>query len=199
MSDPNEIRSNIEQTRYELSEDVDALADKVTPSKIAHRQTEKVKGAFAGMKDKVMGVASDVEDHAKSAMHHAGDSMSDMGDDLAAAPHKAAATAKGNPLAVGLIALGVGWLVSSLIPATQPEKRAANKAKDAAAPMMSDLKAEAKDVAKETADDLREPAKEAVNAVKDTATDAAETVKEEGANAASNLKDDANDAKHSLQ
>ena len=35
MSDsPDEIRANIERTRSELGSDVDALADKVNPSKI---------------------------------------------------------------------------------------------------------------------------------------------------------------------
>lgn len=36
--DPDAIRAEIENTRRSLSGDVDALADKVTPSKIADRQ-----------------------------------------------------------------------------------------------------------------------------------------------------------------
>ncbi|TFD05905.1 DUF3618 domain-containing protein [Cryobacterium sp. TMT1-2-2] len=43
---PDQIRSDIERTRRELGGDVDALADKVTPSKIIQRQTDKVKSAF---------------------------------------------------------------------------------------------------------------------------------------------------------
>ena len=44
MSDsPDAIRADIEQTRRELGSDVDALADKVSPSKIVDRQTDKVK------------------------------------------------------------------------------------------------------------------------------------------------------------
>ncbi|WP_200919300.1 DUF3618 domain-containing protein [Curtobacterium sp. Leaf261] len=46
MSTPDEIRAEIEATRGNLGSDVDALADKVNPSSIAHRQTEKVKGRF---------------------------------------------------------------------------------------------------------------------------------------------------------
>jgi len=44
--DPEVIRANIEATRQNLSSDVDALADKVTPSKIVDRQADKVKGKF---------------------------------------------------------------------------------------------------------------------------------------------------------
>ena len=40
--DPDVIRADIEATRSQLSGDVDALADKVTPSKIVHRETRKV-------------------------------------------------------------------------------------------------------------------------------------------------------------
>jgi len=47
MSDsPDEIRADIERTRQELGSDVDALADKVSPSKIVDRQVDKVRGVF---------------------------------------------------------------------------------------------------------------------------------------------------------
>ena len=54
MSNPDEIRADIERTRAELGQDVDALADKVTPSKIAERQTRKVRRALTSVKDRVM-------------------------------------------------------------------------------------------------------------------------------------------------
>ena len=43
---PDAIRADIEQTRRELGTDVDALADKVSPSKIIDRQTDKVEGGL---------------------------------------------------------------------------------------------------------------------------------------------------------
>jgi ElaB/YqjD/DUF883 family membrane-anchored ribosome-binding protein len=187
-TDPNEIRNDIEYTRRELGQDVDALADKVTPSKIAQRQTDKVRNAFTGVKDRVMGRAEGMRDAAMGAADSAGDAVTD-------APHRMAETTRGNPMAVGLIAFGVGWLASSLIPASRPERRAAEKVKEAAAPLAHELG----DVAKEAADNLRQPAQEAVDSVKASATDAAETVKEEGKGAAQNLKSDAQDAKHTVQ
>ena len=54
-----EIRAEIEATRRELGQDVDALADKVTPSKIVDRQKNKLRGALTSVKERVMGAADD--------------------------------------------------------------------------------------------------------------------------------------------
>jgi len=185
MSNPDDLRRDIERTRVELGQDVDALADKVTPSKIAERQTRKVRRAMTSVKDRVMGVASDVTESTHDAIEHAGDALAD-------APQKVVSGTRGNPIAVGLIAFGVGWLAASLIPASNVERRAADQAKDAAAPLLDEVK----DVAAETADHLREPAKNAVDAVKDRATEAVDTVREEGAAAADDVQ---TEAKHAAE
>src|SRR5688500_7079848 len=114
---PDAIRADIEATRARLGTNVDAVADKVTPSHIVQRQTDKVresvKDAVFGVKEKVMGAA----DHASGTVHSATDSAgSRLGDAGAAigeagaaigeAPHRVAAKAQGNPLAAGLIAFG---------------------------------------------------------------------------------------------
>ena len=180
-NDPDEIRYNIEETRRDLGENVDALADKVSPTKIAERQADKVKGALRSAREHLMGSVSDVHDSASGAMSDAAD--------------KAQATVKGNPLAVGLIAVGIGWLAASLIPATDAEKKLAASAKDAAQPLIDDLATTAKGVA----GDLKEPAQEALDAVKSTATDAVESVKAEAADAAEGIKDQAQASKDAVQ
>jgi hypothetical protein len=167
MSDsPDAIRADIESTRRDLSGDVDALADKVTPSKIAQRQTRRVKGAFHSLTEKVMG--SDDDGH-----RSLGDMASDAGDAMGEAGQRVKAKADGNPLAVGLIAFGVGWLVASLIPASEKEQQLAASEKDAAQPLVH----EAADAAKQVACDLKEPAQNASRSVKDAAQDDAATVK----------------------
>lgn len=179
-NDPDEIRADIERTRAELGYDVDVLADKVTPSKIVHRQTSKVRDWFARGKDRVMGVASDTYETGTTKLSEAGEAIAD-------APRTVARQTQGNPLAVGLIALGVGWLVSSLIPSSEKEKELATTVKEKAEPLTHEVT----DTAKEVAEHLRGPAEESVQAVKDTAADAAEHVKEEGASAASDLQEHA--------
>jgi gas vesicle protein len=168
-TDPDDIRTNIDDTRRELSTDVDALAEKVTPSRIMHRQTGRMKSALGSARDRVFGAV----DEAQEAVT---DTMTD-------APRKVAEKAKGSPIAAGLIAFGIGWLASSLIPASEKEKELTGTLKEKAQPLAE----EASDVAGRMADDLREPAHEAMDAVKETATDAASTVKEEGTKSAENL------------
>jgi gas vesicle protein len=184
MSNPEEIRRDIEATRAELGQDVDALADKVTPAKIVDRQVDKVKSAFGDVKERVMGVTDDVRS-----------SASDAAGSLSDAPHRAVDKAKGNPLAVGLIAFGVGWLAASLVPASEKEKELASSIKDAAQPFVSEVT----DAAKEVGEHLREPAQEAAAAVKDSATGAAEQVKSDATDAAGDVQGDVRAAKQAVQ
>src|SRR3954452_9225048 len=136
-SDPDVIRRQIEETRRELSYDVDALNEKVNPSRVMDRRVSAAKGRMGRMRDKVMGSA---QDSGHTAQHMASDatssmqdmasnatsSMQDMASNAAGAVQQAPQTltrqAQGNPLAAGLIAFGVGWLVSSLMPVSEKEK-----------------------------------------------------------------------------
>jgi ElaB/YqjD/DUF883 family membrane-anchored ribosome-binding protein len=203
---PDAIRADIEATRARLGTNVDAVADKVTPSNIVHRQTDKVKDAVLGVKEKVMGAA----DHTTTKVHSAtgtagsavgdtgsaiGSTLSDAGAAISDAPHKAAAKTQGNPLAAGLIAFGAGLLVSSLIPPSEKEREAADALKTAAEPVTTQLT----DAAKDVAQGLKEPAQEAMENVKATAADAAEHVKGEGQTAVSDVKTSATDAKDHVQ
>ena len=60
--DPEEIRRDIARTRSELSENVNALGDKVNPGSIAKRQVGRARGAAVSVKDAVLGSASDAAD-----------------------------------------------------------------------------------------------------------------------------------------
>jgi hypothetical protein len=66
-NDPEQIRREIERTRSELSDNVNALGDKVNPGSIAKRQVGRVRGAATSVKDAVLGSASDAADSAGSA------------------------------------------------------------------------------------------------------------------------------------
>ncbi|KAA9148693.1 DUF3618 domain-containing protein [Microbacterium lushaniae] len=188
MSDsPEAIRANIDRTREELGLDVDALADKVTPSKIAQRQTDKMMGRFGSLRDRVMGAADDAGSSVQGAGSGAVSSVSDAG-------RTAVSKAQGNPLAVGLVAFGVGLVVASLIPASQKEKDAAGAIKEQAQPLMD----QASGAVKEMGEHLKEPAQEAVAAVKDSATGAASTVKEEATSSADTVTERAREARDTV-
>jgi gas vesicle protein len=188
MSDsPDAIRADIERTRREFGADVDALADKVTPSKIVGRQTDKMKGALRSVRERVMGAADD-----------AGDSVKGVGSSVASgvgdATHRVAAKAEGNPLAVGLMAFGAGLLLASLIPASEKEKQLAEAVKEEAQPLIDEATA----VAKGIGEDLKEPAQQAFVSVKDAATDAASHIKGDATDAASTVKESAQDARDNV-
>ena len=53
--DPEVIRRDIEVTRQDLSRDVDALTEKVSPGRVVHRSMDRAKGRLASAKDRVMG------------------------------------------------------------------------------------------------------------------------------------------------
>jgi gas vesicle protein len=182
MSDnPDQIRADIERTRNELSIDVDAVADKVTPAKVAQRQTEKVRGALSNVKDSVLGSASDAR--------------ANVGDAVSGTAGGAKAKAKGNPVGLGLVAFGAGLLIASLIPASDKEKELASTVKDKAQPLVE----KATDAAKDVASELKEPAQQAAQSVASTASDSAETVKSEAQSTAQDVKGSAQDAKQTVQ
>ena len=112
-------------------------------------------------------------------------------DTMSAAPAQLRRQAAGNPLAVGLIAVGVGWLVGSLLPASSAEERAAEKIKESATPAVTGA-------VKDAAASLQDSAKHAAESVKATAADAAATVKDETANSAHDLKDQTQAARDTL-
>ena len=187
-NDPEQIRREIERTRSELSDNVNALGDKVNPGSIAKRQVGRVRGAATSVKDAVLGSASDATDKGQQVTTTMGDAVTD-------APSAVARKAQGSPIAAGLIAFGAGLLVSSLLPASKVEQQAADKVKDTAQPLVEDLT----DTAKEIAGNLKEPAQQALEEVKSTATDAADTVKDEAAAAAEDVKSQAQDSKDTVQ
>jgi hypothetical protein len=66
--DPDQIRREIERTQAHLSSDVDALTEKVTPSRIVGRRVDRAKAAGRRLTDRVMG-----SDDPTPGQHYAAD------------------------------------------------------------------------------------------------------------------------------
>ena len=210
-NDPEAIRAEIERTRANLSRDVNALGEAASPGNVAKRQAEKVTDKATakarGLKDKIMGsddsgyatsdpgLTGGVSDRASAA----GEKVSEAADQaraaVSSAPSQARARTAGNPLAAGLVALGAGWLLGSLLPASAKERELAQQAKEQAQPLVE----EAKSSAAGLAETLKEPAQQAVAEVKERAQSSVETVKAEGQAAASDVKDSAKDSAESVK
>jgi gas vesicle protein len=209
-SDPDQIRSSIEQTQQNLSVDVDALTDKVSPPKIVERRVQQTRTAMTSVKDRIMGstsertsslggtvssTASSARDTVASAKDTVASTASSAADVAGSAPDLARQRTRGNPLAAGLIAFGAGWLVASLLPATETEQQAASQVKDLATEKGRPVVQQLSQAGQEAAQELRDSAQQRAQSVKDTATDAASTVRDEAQSHASDVTDHAQEAR----
>lgn len=186
-NDPDVIRQQIEDTRADLGYDVDALNEKVNPARVVDRRVTRTKQAVDDLRGKVFG--SDSSAGGVTARAH------DAAQGVAQAPDAALSGTRGNPVAAGLIAFGVGWLVSSLLPTSEKEKQLAAQVEEAAQPLLEN----AKQVAQDAAQELQPAAQEALQSVQGTAQDAVQAVKEEGRSAAGDVQDHAQQAKENVQ
>ena len=214
-NDPDEIRADIERTRAALSDDVDDLAESVKPKNVAQRQVDKVKEAASNVKERVMG--SDDDDYSGSAVGTVSDraytakdtpaekaytardtiseKASEAGEAVRQAPRRMRRKTQGNPLAAGVIAFGLGMLVSSLIPSTEKEREVVSQLQENLEP----VKEKASEVARDIGDSLKPAAQEAAESVKATAQESVESVKQEGQSAATDVKGQAQASKETAQ
>jgi hypothetical protein len=188
---------------------VDALTEKISPQRIVERRVRRTHTAMTNVKDRIMGSTSDayqtagsatsgvagsVSDRASAARDTAADVASSAVETVRSAPDTVRRRASGNPLAAGLIAFGAGWLLSSLLPASQPEQQVATQVKDFATEQGRPVVQQLGQAGQEAAQELKESAQQRAESVKQTATDAAQTVKGEAQSAASDVKGQAQES-----
>ena len=94
MKNPSEIEREIEDTRERMSQDIDAIGEKFSPSHIKERAREKLHDAREAAMEKVQEVAGDVGRKTKEA----GNSLMDA--------------VKRNPVPAAMIGAGVAWLIA---------------------------------------------------------------------------------------
>ena len=153
---PEEIQEDIDRTRQDLRENVDALQEKVSIKRAANRSADKVKESMSNVKDTIMGKA----DSAKESVASAGSAGQ--------LPDRARRTTQGNPLAVGLGAFAIGWLVGSLIPASQREREAVEKVGPELAAPVQDVVSHAQEKGKQALQEVAEEAKAGAAQVKES-------------------------------
>jgi ElaB/YqjD/DUF883 family membrane-anchored ribosome-binding protein len=174
-----QLRREIEYTRGDLSDTLEAIGDRVSPGRMMERRKNRLVYGLQNARDRVMGTASD----AGSAV---GDAAGGAVETLKQTPDTVRQQAQGNPLAAGAIAVGVGVLLASIFPASDKERRAADQLIDKAEP----LKEELNEAGREMAEHLKEPAREAVDQVKDAASEATQAVTDTAKEAAGTTSGD---------
>jgi hypothetical protein len=105
-----------------------------------------------------------------------GDAASGAADAVRHAPEVVKEQTEGNPIAVGLIAFGLGALAGTILPSTQTEKSMAPQLRER---VVEPMKETASEVARDVGQDLRGSAEEAAERVKQTAQEGAQRLTEE--------------------
>ena len=184
---PDELKEEVQARRAHLARNVDRLADKVTPSRMAQRRVQAVQDRWYGMRERVMGTSQETGRHlaqqATGSVQQATDTLTStagqVGEKVQRAPQAVRRQTQGSPLAAGLIAFGAGALAAALLPTTSAEKQAAGQLVDHADSLVEPVKQAALDSARDVRENLREPVSQAREAVVGTAQDAAGTTKDE--------------------
>ena len=186
-----QVRADIERTREDLGQDLDAIGDKISPRQAVRRRTDRVRGTLIEMKERVMGsaesatstvttegssIAGSVRDAASDVASSVGDAASGAADAVRSAPDAVKKQTEGNPMAVGLIAFGLGALAGTILPSTQTEKNMAPQLREL---VVDPMKETASEAAREVGQDLRGSAEEAAERVKQTAQESAQRLTEE--------------------
>jgi uncharacterized protein YjbJ (UPF0337 family) len=162
---PEELREQIEGTRSDLGETLDAIGDRVSPGRMIERRTNRMRQWTHNVRGQMMGAA-------QGTMGGAKERMGDTVDTVRGLPEAGHQRTQGAPLVMGGLAFGLGVLVATMLPRTETEEQAA----DAVADKVEPLKQEMLQAGKETAEHLKQPVREAVADVKDTAKDGAQQV-----------------------
>ena len=195
-----ELRGDIEQRRMDLTQDFEALGDRVSPARAVERRTEAVKGSLRTARERVMGTADDVtgtvHDRAGDARGSLQDAAHSVNESVQGVPGAVRHQTQGNPLAAGLVAFGFGLLAATVLPGTRRERDLARqmqpqleRAARAAGAAASDVVEDVKPALQESIDELQGSARDAVARVTDEAKDAASGVGDEAKQAAGNVRD----------
>ena len=121
-------------------------------------------------------VAGSVRDAASDVASSVGGAASGAADVVRRAPEVVKFQTEGNPIAVGLIAFGLGALAGTILPSTQTEEGMAPQLRER---VVEPMKETASQVAHEVGQDLRGNAGEAAERVKQTAQQGAQRLSEE--------------------
>ena len=163
--DPSQIREEIEETRSQMGETVDALGHKAD---IKSRATESIADKRDRMKEKITGAGSSVGDSTPDAQQ------------VKEGARQAVGVAQENPLGLALGSLALGFLAGMAVPSTRVED-------EKLGPMADEVKDRAKETGQEALERGKQVAQEA-------AQSAAQTAKETGQEHAEELKSSAQDS-----
>jgi ElaB/YqjD/DUF883 family membrane-anchored ribosome-binding protein len=174
-------RSEIDRTRADMGRTLERIEDRVSPTRIKERQTDRLRSRWSRTKDRVMG--SDPE--SASVRDHMGDASGRVSDTVQEAPERLEHATRGNPIAAGLIAAGLGALAGSLLPTSEPERELGGKLRDE---LEEPVRSELQHAGEEVRDDLRQDAQHSAEAIRSTAQGSVERTRSDAERSARRVK-----------
>jgi len=147
--DPDRIRREIEHTREEMGDTVDALSYKADVKSRAKDNLREKKEAVVGVKDRIVGATPDSGEVKQQA-------------------RRAKSIAEENPLGLAIGAIAVGFLAGMLVPSTRVEDE-----------RIGELADEVKERAKQTGQEALEHGKQVAQDAAQTAKESAQSHGEE--------------------
>jgi len=162
-----ELKDELQRHRVEVSADLEAIGDRVSPGRMAERRRAQVRNRFASVKERVMGTANDLTSKVNQEMGSVAGTAAD-------APAVARRQVQGNPMAAGVVAFAAGVLVASMLPESQAEQHLAEQVQ----PGLEHVAQESREAAGQMAEHLQPAAQDATREVADHARQSAEQMKE---------------------
>jgi ElaB/YqjD/DUF883 family membrane-anchored ribosome-binding protein len=145
--EPSEIREEIEQTRGDMGETVEALGYKAD---VKTRAKESIADKRDRVKERITGTGSQVAESTPDA------------EQVKAGAKRAAGVARENPIGLALGSVAVGFLAGMLIPSTRVED-------EKIGPLADDVKERVKETGQEALERGKEVAQEAAESAMETA------------------------------
>jgi gas vesicle protein len=177
--DPDAIRQDIEDTRAEMSETVEAVGYKAdVPSRAKEAVSEKVDN----VKAKVSGTATRAKEAVAGTASRAGDATPSRGE-VKQQGRRVAGLARENPLGLAIGAAAIGFLAGLAVPSTRVED-------ERLGPVADQVKDKVKETGQEALDRGKQVAQEVASSAADTAK---QTTQEHGQELAESARQNAHD------
>jgi hypothetical protein len=149
--DPSTIRREIEQTREEMGDTIDALGYKAD---VKTRAKENVQGKVDTVKEKITGVGDTIAGATPDSGQVKGQAR------------KAAGIAQENPLGLAIGSVAMGFLAGMLIPESRVEH-------EKLGPMADEVKQQMRETGQEALEHGKQVAQDAIESARDTAQESA--------------------------
>jgi polyhydroxyalkanoate synthesis regulator phasin len=150
--DPSEIREEIEQTRGDMGETVEALGHKTD---VKARVKDSVADKRDRVKERITGAGSSVGDATPDA------------DDVKQGAQRAVGVAQENPIGLAIGSVAVGFVAGMLVPSTRVED-------EKLGPMADQVKERVKETGQEALERGKEVVQDAAESAKETAQESGE-------------------------